>query len=239
MRKNKMMRTAAVLSVATLLTASVLSGTFAKYTTSVDGTDTARVAKWGFTEDGTTITLDKLFANAYKTDGTTADSGDTATVKTTANKTDIIAPGTTGSATFGFTYGGATGVTAPEVEYTFEVDTTGSSYADALAKDTNIQWKLDDKSWGTWAQMLTDIQALDGNKTDNKYNPGELPAAFNKTSTDADANKNLHTVSWRWLFDEKSETNGTNLDTKDTELGNAASLAEVKLVIKITATQVD
>ena len=47
MRKNKMMRTASGLLVATLLTTSVISGTFAKYTTEETGSDSARVAKFG------------------------------------------------------------------------------------------------------------------------------------------------------------------------------------------------
>ena len=49
MKKNTMMRLAAVLLVGVLLTTSVIGGTFAKYTTSDDATDTARVAKWGVT----------------------------------------------------------------------------------------------------------------------------------------------------------------------------------------------
>ena len=49
MRKNKMMRTASGLLVATLLTTSVIAGTFAKYTTEATGSDAARVAKWGVT----------------------------------------------------------------------------------------------------------------------------------------------------------------------------------------------
>ena len=38
MKKNKMMRNTAALGVAVLLTASVLSGTLAKYTTTAEGT---------------------------------------------------------------------------------------------------------------------------------------------------------------------------------------------------------
>ncbi|MBO4363300.1 MAG: hypothetical protein J5912_02835 [Clostridia bacterium] len=45
--KNKMMRIASILLVATLLTTCAISGTFAKYVTKASGEDTARVAKWG------------------------------------------------------------------------------------------------------------------------------------------------------------------------------------------------
>ena len=47
MKKNRMMRLASVLLVLTLLSTSVISGTFAKYVTSDQASDTARVAKFG------------------------------------------------------------------------------------------------------------------------------------------------------------------------------------------------
>lgn len=46
MKKNKMMRAATGMLIAALLTTSVISGTFAKYTTSVSAEDKAVVAKW-------------------------------------------------------------------------------------------------------------------------------------------------------------------------------------------------
>ena len=48
MKKNRIMRLASILLVCVLLTTSVISGTFAKYTTSQDASDSARVAHWGF-----------------------------------------------------------------------------------------------------------------------------------------------------------------------------------------------
>ena len=44
MKKNKMMRIASVLLVAVILTTCAISGTFAKYVTSGNGSDNARVA---------------------------------------------------------------------------------------------------------------------------------------------------------------------------------------------------
>ena len=233
MKKNKMMRAASGLLIATLLTTSVIAGTFAKYTTSADGTDTARVAKWGF--GTTTMTLDGLFSNAYKTDGTTAGTSDDATVKTTADKTDIIAPGTNGSAQFGFTYAGDT--TAPEVAYTFKVDTTGSKIDDSIKNNTSIVWSLDgaeckaEKNKTSWEVLLDKINALDGNETDNKYAPNTLPTAFGVTG-DNSSTGYIHTVSWEWKYDNSN-------DTADTVMGNADTLAGVTLKITITATQID
>lgn len=218
------MRAASGLLVAVLLTTCVISGTFAKYTTKSEGSDSARVATWGF-KDESSIVLDNLFKNAYNND----DNNET--VKSVDGK-DVIAPGTNGFATFQFKYSGAQ--TTPEVGYTFNVSTAGSSIKDAIKNNNNIQWKLDNGSWGTWNQMITAIEALDGNvaaDTDKNtpadyYAPNTLPTAFNE-------NNQEHTVSWQWKFDE------SNNDATDTEMGNAADLADVTLKITITATQVD
>ena len=66
MKKNRMMRLASILLVLVLMTSSVVGGTFAKYTTSVEGYDTARVAKWGF--EPSEIELDGLFNYVYEMD---------------------------------------------------------------------------------------------------------------------------------------------------------------------------
>lgn len=211
MKKNKAMRLASALLVLTLLTTCAISSTFAKYVTKAEGTDKARVAKWGF-EGGSTIAITDLFKTAYD--------------KNVQGAADVIAPGTTNSATFGFTYGGATGT--PEVAYTFEISTADSTCAEDIQNNANIQWKLDDGVWGTWDQMITAIEALDGNKTDNKYEPNTLPAAFNTAGT------NEHTVSWQWVFNTNDDA-----DIADTTMGNKGTLDEVKLVIAITATQLD
>ncbi len=211
MKKNKMMRLASCLLVAILLTTSVISGTFAKYTTSANSSDSARVAKWGFSTDNVSLDLTNLFKDAYD--------------KNVKGATDVIAPGTTNSATFGFTYDGDT-VAAPEVAYTFTVSTAGSSCAQDIQDNANIQWKLDNGAWGTWSDLLAAIEALDGDKA--QYNPGELPTGFAKGDT--------HTVSWQWVF-----TKDTDGDVADTAMGNktADQLDKVDLHITVTATQVD
>lgn len=218
MKKNKMMRLASVLLVVTLLTTSAISGTFAKYTTSNSGNDTARVAYWGFKNN--TMNITDLFSNVYDS-----------TVK---SLTDVIAPGTAGSATFAFAY---EGTEAPEVAYTFQVDTNGSMCADTIKNNPNILWKLDSGTWGTWDAMITAIEALDGNKTGNRYEPGTLPDAFLAENTG-------HTIFWKWIFDENAgnkENGTTNNDAGDTAMGSvaAADLANVTVVVNITATQID
>lgn len=223
MKKTKLMRAALLLLVLTLVTSCFVGGTFAKYTTSATSSDTARVAKWGFTADNSNVVLTDLFKNAYDT-----------TVKST---TDVIAPGTTNSATFKFEYNTAdNGATAPEVAYTFTVSAAGSTCDQSIQNNTNIQWKLDNGEWGTWNQLITAIEALDGNKTSDRYEAGALPDAF-KTGND------VHTVTWQWLFEKTSTDAEPNAaaaqDANDTAMGNAAALAEVTLKISVTATQID
>lgn len=208
MKKNKMMRLASLLLVAVLLTTSIIGGTFAKYVTTAEGSDSARVATWGFKAEDSEIALTDLFKTAYD--------------KNVQGAADVIAPGTTNSASFAFKFEGQEA--APEVAYTFVVSTDGSKIAADIEDNANIQWKLDTNEWGTWDKMIADIEALDG---DESFDAGELPAGFT-------ANADAHTVAWQWVFNTSDAA-----DEVDTAMGNKSTLDEVELVIKITATQVD
>lgn len=61
MKKNKALRAASALLVLTLLTTSIIGGTFAKYVTRGSVNDTARVAKWGVD----ITTSGALYSDAY------------------------------------------------------------------------------------------------------------------------------------------------------------------------------
>ena len=87
MKKNMMMRLASVLLVATLLSTCAISGTFAKYVTSAESTDTARVAKFGVV---ITANGDTAFAKNYK--DVTGDDG-----TQVVSDVNVVAPGTKGS----------------------------------------------------------------------------------------------------------------------------------------------
>ena len=97
MKKNVMMRVASVLLIAVLMSTCVISGTFAKYTTSETGSDSARVAKWGVTID---VTVDGAFATEYEATVTKNDESGSAIANTVVNVTDdgknLVAPGTSG-----------------------------------------------------------------------------------------------------------------------------------------------
>lgn len=100
-----------ILLCSILITSSVVSSTFAKYTTSGSGSPSARVSKWGIT-----VTSDTDLANTYET-------GNTATVQSKGTllspaENGIIAPGTRG------VLASITIEGNPEVAY--EIDFSGS-----------------------------------------------------------------------------------------------------------------
>lgn len=88
MKKNKMLRIASILLVVTLLSTCVISGTFAKYVTKAEGTDTARVAKWGVL---LTLNAGNTFDTKYKTHDTSYD-GELSVESSNGDK--VVAPGT-------------------------------------------------------------------------------------------------------------------------------------------------
>lgn len=224
MIKTKTLRASIFICAFALITSSLVARTFANYSTKASGENLASVAYWGFTAKDSSINLKDLFKNSY----TNIDGNEV--VRSTSN---VIAPGTKGSATFSFPYGGSK--EAPEVDYEFTVSVEGSSIDDSLNLNPNIQWSLnsqEDEDFGTWNQLMNKIIRLSGDSesiyTKNQpfsmkhYKAGEIPPAFTKGSQ--------HTIYWRW----KSSNSG-----EDNSLGNAPTMAKVNLKITITANQVE
>lgn len=217
MKKNKMMRLAAILLVCVLMTTSVISGTFAKYTTQTQVNDAARVAYWGF--DAPATQNFKLF-----------DHGDAKIVSATNDK--VIAPGSTAEASFAFQYTSATNpaISAPEVDYTFTVAVATEGTYNKLDENTSFTWYLEKdgvkiSDYQTVAELVAAIKNLSGDASGKKtYKAGNLPDAF----TNADE---VYTVGWNWAFEGN--------DVGDTAMGNMADLNEIIITITINATQVD
>jgi len=110
-------KVAAVLLVMCLITAAMISGTFAKYTSTFVGEDTALVAKWSvsgtgddFKTSGSALTLD-LFQHEYDNN-----------IKTSEGGVYIIAPGVGGDFTIQFDNDSDV---AAKVDFT--IATTGSA----------------------------------------------------------------------------------------------------------------
>lgn len=100
MRKNKFLRLASVMLMLCLITTCAISGTFAKYTTSDEALDSARVAKWGVAVQvlGNTV---EMFKPEYAKDDNTFTLGTNTVISNgdhvgATGNDDLLAPGTGG-----------------------------------------------------------------------------------------------------------------------------------------------
>lgn len=219
MKKNKMMRMASVLLVLVLLTTSVVSGTFAKYTTSASSYDIARVAKFdvALTANGTT------FANTYAKDDSTFTVDSNTVVSSTSDK--VVAPGTTRD----MVKMGLTGT--PEVA-------TRVSYEGSF--DVSNNWVIGPDFY---CPLIIKVNTTTINGKDYTSKADFVAAvnnAIKAVKKDYAANTDLSTVgadalaiSWEWPFSTSDEN-----DAKDTALGNAGN-ATVSVTVKTTVTQID
>ena len=143
-RSSMMVRLVAVLAVTMMFTMCFVGGTFAKYTSSGTGTDSATVAKWSFkvgetdiaTTDEFTFDLFKTIKDSNGTDNETDISPDDGT---------IIAPGTQGS--FNLVLTNASQVTA---QYAIDYTVTNTSHIP-------VQFSVDNGA--TWTDELVDVSA--------------------------------------------------------------------------------
>lgn len=96
MEKNKTMKMILITLLIAMIALVLVSETYAKYTSSASGSDTARVAKWSFIVGGNDIVAENTFTfDLFKTIKDT-DGKDEADV-VSANADRVIAPGTSGS----------------------------------------------------------------------------------------------------------------------------------------------
>lgn len=150
MKKNIMMRVASALLIAVLLTTCAISGTFAKYVSTVEGSDSARVAKWEFTFGGNTLAQTNdfsfdLFSTVMDSNGTDAETDIAAT------DGSIIAPGTSGSFSIDL-------VNSSEVNAQYKVDFT------TVTAGVPLEFNVNNNGW---TSTLTDIDfvAIDMDET--------------------------------------------------------------------------
>lgn len=221
-KTNKITKVAAVLAVLALGTSCFVGGTFAKYTTSGKGSDTARVAKFGVDVTGDDASI---FLKSYASDTNEF----TANTVISSDESKVVAPGTSGSLA-GVSISGTPEV-AVEVSYkvsnlklegwmakdssgnskfycpivfsvngkdikspTVDSSTTAETYASALM--TNINTALDDYS----------------KKYDAGTILGEIPV------------KDKPSITWRWDFQTGADAaeKAAN-DVLDTSLGDQAA----------------
>ena len=145
MEKNKTMKMILITLLIAMIALVLVSGTYAKYTSSASGSDTARVAKWSFNVGENDIVAKDTFTfDLFKT------ITDTDVVSANADK--VIAPGTSGSfdlvlenksetsAKYGITY---TVTNTASIPVQFSVN--GKDWTDNLANvvESDTDTKLD------------------------------------------------------------------------------------------------
>jgi hypothetical protein len=258
MKKNKMMRLASAMMVTTLMTTSVISGTFAKYVTEDSASDSARVAKWGVTVAANGSLFDVAYKDAPAT-FTAGESVDTITVQT-SDSTKLVAPGTKNENGITFTL---TGVPEVDTSVQFVVNAVkdvklpSGEYLDYTTGVSDDKFNLPSDYYpvvftltsgtgvvleeGTLADIADYFTALN-----DVYHTNTDLATI---GPDKDGNLNVtdgtYKLTWEWLFEQT--TNKDLYDAADTYLGNVAAglvtdvsaLTEVAFDISITVTQVN
>ena len=230
MKKNRMMRVASALLVAVLLTTCAISGTFAKYVTDSEASDSARVAKWGVTIK--TENFD-LFTTDYETDDNTFSGQYSVSSENAAERDDVFAPGTSGEIA--------------------NIELTGSpevavEVAVAATVSVSNNWIIDgefycpivitvgtDEISGLDYESATDFADAINEKLVSKsaqYAPNTDLSTIDGANLD---------ISWAWAFENATGEKYNQTNDKDTKLGNLAVAEDLKIEIgvDITVTQID
>ena len=160
---NKLLKFTTFVLLITIVAICLVSGTFAKYTSYVSGSDTAIVAKW-VVSDGDAFSSFDIFdvSKIYDTNNAdyTAGTPDEEDVRT-GTSAGIIAPGTWGK--FSYTLTNDSDVNAMyAVEYTIDED------------GVYLQWSTDGTNWtdnldNIVADETNTKIAMDGEKTNTIY----------------------------------------------------------------------
>lgn len=241
------------LLLAVVVTGYSVSGTYAKYTSSIDLTDEARVARWELkATDGNNKELQAtneidLFANSYDWNGKNY-------VKAVNNTDKVVAPGTKG--TYELTLAGNM-----ETRYAlnFIVNDTQDIvvYYDITdGKVTNMSTTKTTQAYEYHPLRYTVVYTKDGNeviKDETKKITNKTAAETKKMLDDYNAYVNAgndfgpgkmanlgYTISWKW--DKQNVIPGlepTEVDVLDTFAGqHVDEIGNAKFNITISATQV-
>ena len=219
--KNK--KTVLTIAIALLLVLALALGgfTFARYISQGNGSDSATVAKWGWT-----ISADagSFFGKKYAGQGlSTVTEGDENLSVKASGDSNVVAPGTTGS--FTFSIGGSA-----EVASKITVALTGKDIV-LKATVTTGEPSASETTTYTYSPIKFSLQK-DEEAAEEDLTFAELQEKLAALSAEAVAagetyaGAGEYTVTWEWAFDNASATatkvgNGADLDGNacDTILG--------------------
>lgn len=196
MKKNKVLLLGIITVFVAIFSLTLVSGTWAKYTSTVSGADTAKVAKWAWKVNTKNVVAGEaqealvfdLFNTIKDTDG--ADETDV--------EENLIAPGTSGS--FGVTIENASEVTG---QYAIEF-TVKQTSATGAEETVTIPLEYSVDGGAHWESTLNAISASDATK---------LVVGGSATLT----------IQWRWKFEGNDGTD-TNLGLKAPSITVTAKL---------------
>ncbi|MBE6578265.1 MAG: hypothetical protein E7651_00485 [Ruminococcaceae bacterium] len=233
MKKNLMMRMASVLLIAVLMSTCAISGTFAKYVTSDEGSDMARVAKWGVVVEAKNF---GMFEMDYETDDDEATfTGDYSVSSAKGDRDDLLAPGTSGS----FANIKITGT--PEVAVDVSIVATVVVSENWIDGDGNFYCPVVVTVGAAKFNGLDYASATDFAKAIQDEIKGKsMQYAPNTNLAEIYDNTNLD-LAWAWAFENATGTENNQTDVKDTFLGNAAVTEDltISIGVSITVTQID
>jgi cell division protein FtsL len=214
MKKNAMLKIAAILMVAVLLTTCAISSTFAKYTTRATSSTNARVAKWGVTVDADVFSETALFKNAYSSENGSVDLA-----------TDELgmAPGTKGSIDLDANIEGQPEVSGEViVKVTFTIDDS---------------WKLKDGS-----TFHCPLKVSAGTKTNQTFSASTkvitVEETFKFAPDDKLDDKVTFPIAWEWAFANDGELTETETgDSYDAQVASGSAMPTLKVDLSITVVQ--
>ncbi|MBQ4049892.1 MAG: hypothetical protein IJD07_04475 [Clostridia bacterium] len=211
------MRLASFMLIACLATCCAVGGTFAKYVTSGEAADSARVAKWGVT----------VQAKVDTTVATLEIGGDAENeVKAVAPQV-LLAPGTQINNLADFAISGTPEV-AVNVSYVATLTLTGWAFGDPAEEYCPLVFNVNDDDYmidGTNIKTVAELKTA----VENAINALSANYAVSDTNLSDYAKAPIVSVSWAFAGE----------DAKDTALGNLATAPTMSLTITATVTQID
>jgi len=232
-KKNWALRIMVLALAFTLLSTCLLSNTLAKYITTANGSDTARVAKWGIEITSNLVIFDTEFA----TDNEDYDETITLSVLS-GNSDNVFAPGTTKT----INLASITGTPEVAFEVKFSVD-PASGYTSTGTLSSNGLWTVDNGNeeyepikW-TLSQNGTAVSGAEDVTFAELVTALEGFSAHYAPGVDASTLLSDIEIKWDWVFSVDDAT-----DEKDTDLGNQAAagiINSVLLDLEIQVVQID
>lgn len=235
MRKDVLVRLAGLAIMLTLISSALVSGTYAKYTQAVTGSDTARVAKFAFNlTSGTTTATQSQVGEASFDIFSTTDGG----LYNSGAGASFIAPGTTGTLELD-----VNNLSEVKVSVAFALAETFTNMPDGVEK-IPLYYTIEGDP-----QRYSDTLVGVYDDPDTSYKTlaelGSALATSLPASNGTVAESRRFTLNWTWPFAAQAGVTGQS-DLDDTALGiavaTAGSLAaapSVKLAVTVTVSQID